>query len=120
MALIASTEFLAGAPIPRLLSYSKVLCTKTYKPSTRTLNASILERLSFQFRRVRKELAMPLRFQLHDPCPKCGKTLVHAVIEAHPTDRNIAIHNLQCGDCGPVKTSVISLKPGKASPQEAA
>jgi len=63
---------------------------------------------------------MPLTFQLNDPCPKCGRSLMQAVIEAHPTDRELALHNFQCGHCGPVKTSVISLKPGKPSPQEVA
>jgi uncharacterized Zn finger protein len=59
-------------------------------------------------------------FPVNAPCPKCGKLLLQAVIDPHPTDRTIALHNLQCGDCGPVKTNVISLKPGKPSPQETA
>jgi hypothetical protein len=63
---------------------------------------------------------MSLTFRLQDPCPRCSKFLLQAVIEPHPTDHTIALHNLECWDCGPVKTKVISLKPSKPSPEEAA
>jgi len=45
---------------------------------------------------------------------------MNAEIEAHPTDRTIALHNLKCGNCGPVKTKVISLKPGEPAPDAGA
>jgi hypothetical protein len=63
---------------------------------------------------------MPLNFLVREPCPKCGRPLMKAVIEAHPTDRTIAIHNLYCGDCGAVRTSVISLTPNKPTKESAA
>jgi hypothetical protein len=79
-----------------------------------------MRRLSFPVRRARKELAMSLIFLFREPCPRCGQRLLQAVIETHPTDRTIALHNLQCGDCGPVQTKVISLKPRKSSSKQAA
>jgi hypothetical protein len=54
---------------------------------------------------------MSLIFQLNDPCPKCGRSKLQAVIEAHPSRTDIALHNFNCADCGPVKTKVLSLKP---------
>src|ERR1700675_2476688 len=32
-------------------------------------------------------------------------------IEVHPSRRDLALHNFQCADCGPVKTKIISLTP---------
>ena len=29
----------------------------------------------------------------------------------HPSRRDLALHNFQCADCGPVKTKIISLTP---------
>ena len=62
---------------------------------------------------------MSLVFQLNDPCPKCGKSLTNAVIERHPTQPDVALHNFTCAACGPVKTKILSLKP-PARPSEAA
>jgi RNase P subunit RPR2 len=42
-------------------------------------------------------------------CPKCHEPLMQAVVEAHPSRRDIAYHNFECADCGPIKTKVISL-----------
>jgi hypothetical protein len=50
-------------------------------------------------------------------CPKCRKATMHSVIERHPSRGDIALHNFACVDCGPVKTEVISLKPGVAAPE---
>jgi hypothetical protein len=36
---------------------------------------------------------------------------MQAVIEAHPSRSDIALHNFYCADCGPVKTKVLTLKP---------
>jgi hypothetical protein len=62
---------------------------------------------------------MPLRFQLNDPCPRCGQPTMQAEIETHPSRRDLALHNFTCAACGPVKTKIISLTPA-ARPSEAA
>jgi hypothetical protein len=36
---------------------------------------------------------------------------MQAVIEAHPSRRDLALHNFHCDDCGPIKTKIISLEP---------
>jgi hypothetical protein len=61
---------------------------------------------------------MSLRFELSDPCPKCGKPLTEAVVELHPSRGDIVFHNFTCADCGPVRTRAISLNP-LAQPSEA-
>jgi hypothetical protein len=53
-------------------------------------------------------------------CPKCRKSALHSTIESHPSRRDIAFHKLECANCGPMQTKVISLKPGKRSPEAAA
>jgi hypothetical protein len=37
-------------------------------------------------------------------CPRCRKPLMQGVVEAHPSRRDLALHNFQCADCGPVRT----------------
>jgi hypothetical protein len=54
---------------------------------------------------------MSLIFHLNDPCPKCGKPTMQAEIELHPTRSDLAVHNFQCANCGPVKSKILSLKP---------
>jgi hypothetical protein len=44
-------------------------------------------------------------------CPKCRKPLMQGVVEAHPSRRDLALHNFQCADCGPVKTKILTLTP---------
>jgi len=56
---------------------------------------------------------MPLTFYFKDPCPKCSKPIMYAVVEAHPNCRDLALHKLHCADCGPIKTILLSLKPVK-------
>jgi uncharacterized Zn finger protein len=63
---------------------------------------------------------MSLTFRLNDPCPKCGASKMQAVIEAHPSRTDLALHNFHCADCGPVKTKVISLTPPVRSADVAA
>jgi hypothetical protein len=62
---------------------------------------------------------MPLTFAVDEICPKCRKAVKLAVIDLHPTNPDLAVHNFECIDCGPVRAKIISLKPGKA-PQLAA
>jgi uncharacterized Zn finger protein len=63
---------------------------------------------------------MSLILHVNDPCPKCGKPIMHAVIDRHPTKSDIAIYKLECGQCGPVKIQALPLKPRKPSPGLAA
>jgi hypothetical protein len=43
-------------------------------------------------------------------CPNCHKPTLQAVIEPHPTNREIALQNFDCANCGPVRTKILSLK----------
>jgi len=45
---------------------------------------------------------------------------MQAVIESHPTDRDLAIQKFHCANCGPIKIKSISLKPNKPRPEIAA
>jgi hypothetical protein len=63
---------------------------------------------------------MSLNLFINETCPKCRKPTMQGVIEAHPSRRDIALENFVCADCGPVKTKIISLMPGKPSPELAA
>jgi hypothetical protein len=56
---------------------------------------------------------MPLTLYFNDLCPKCRRPIMQAVIESHPTDRNLALQKFHCANCGPIKIKFISLKPGK-------
>ena len=49
---------------------------------------------------------------MNDTCPKCRKPLKPAVIMQHPTRRELAIHKLECANCGAVKTKILFPKPG--------
>ena len=61
---------------------------------------------------------MSLVFHLKDECPKCGKRLMQAEIELHPSNRGLALHNFTCANCGPIKTKIISLKPSESPSSE--
>jgi ribosomal protein S27AE len=55
-----------------------------------------------------------MTFIVDDLCPKCGRPVHVATIELHPDHHDLAVHNYQCGDCGPVKTKTYSLKMPKS------
>jgi hypothetical protein len=59
-----------------------------------------------------KELIMFLTPSIDDTCPRCRKPVKLTLIEPHPGDRDLAIHNYHCVDCGPVRAKIISLKSG--------
>jgi hypothetical protein len=40
-----------------------------------------------------------------------------AVVERHPTRPDMALHNYECADCGPVKTTIVSLRADKSPPK---
>ena len=46
-----------------------------------------------------------------DTCPRCRKPVRLAVIEPHPTCRDLSLHNFECADCGFVRTKIFSQKP---------
>jgi hypothetical protein len=52
---------------------------------------------------------MSLTFYSNDPCPKCNRPILHAVIDPHPTSRDLAFHKFHCADCGPIRTEILSL-----------
>ncbi len=89
----------SGAPCDSIGRHRKALKTLTIR--------SVLN----NFAMGEKELAMSLTFRLNEPCPKCRKPIMQSVIELHPTQRDLALHNFHCADCGPIKTEVLSLKP---------
>ena len=63
---------------------------------------------------------MSLTLFIRNTCPKCYKPIMQAVIEPDPSRRDLALQNFRCADCGPVKTKVLSLKPGEPPPELAA
>jgi len=63
---------------------------------------------------------MPLTVYINDTCPKCRKPIELSYIEAHPSRDDIAVHNFVCGDCGTVKTKIISLRHSKSASEVAA
>jgi hypothetical protein len=63
---------------------------------------------------------MSLRLHFNDSCPRCGKPTMQSEIEPHPSRTDVAVQNFHCAYCGPVKSVVHSLKPGKPSPELAA
>jgi hypothetical protein len=63
---------------------------------------------------------MSLTIFIGDTCPRCRKPVKLSAIEPHPTDRDLAIHNYHCVDCGPVLAKLISLKQDEPSQRTAA
>jgi len=63
---------------------------------------------------------MPFTLYIDEICPKCRQPIWQTTIDLHPSRPDLAIHNLLCADCGPVKAKIVSLKPGVASPELAA
>jgi hypothetical protein len=59
---------------------------------------------------------MALVFYPNDPCPRCHKPTIQAIIERHPTRNDLAVHSFHCADCGPVKSKLISMKPDDKPP----
>ena len=52
---------------------------------------------------------MSLNMFYRETCPKCHQPMMQAIIEPHPSRRDLALENFECADCGPVKTKVLSL-----------
>jgi len=49
---------------------------------------------------------------VHNACPICGKEITLAVVELHPTHREMELHTYRCVDCGPVKTTSVRPRSG--------
>jgi len=43
---------------------------------------------------------MPLDLFMNDTCPRCRKLIKLALIEQHPTRRDLSVHKFECADCG--------------------
>jgi hypothetical protein len=56
----------------------------------------------------------------NDTCPRCHKSIMRIVFEPHPSNRDLALQSFECGECGPVRTKIISLKAGTQAPELAA
>ena len=56
-----------------------------------------------QFAGGEKELTMSLTRFIDDACPRVRNPGKLTLIEPHPSDRDLAIHNYHCVDCGPVR-----------------
>jgi hypothetical protein len=54
---------------------------------------------------------MSLSFYFSGPCYRCGSPTMHAAIERHPTDPDLAVQKFHCASCGPIKIEILSLKP---------
>jgi uncharacterized Zn finger protein len=63
---------------------------------------------------------MSFTLSFNDTCPKCHKPIMQAVIESRPSNRDLALQNFECADCGLVKTRILSLRPGAKTPELAA
>ena len=53
---------------------------------------------------------MSLTIFIDDTCLRCRKPLKLTLIEPHPSDRDLAIYNYHCVDCGAVRAKIIPLK----------
>jgi hypothetical protein len=53
-------------------------------------------------------MQFPVRDKL---CPMCHAPITVATVELHPTRPDIVHHNFECVNCGPVGTTIISLRP---------
>jgi hypothetical protein len=60
---------------------------------------------------------MAFTLLVDDTCPKCHRPTMRAVVELHPSNSNLALQNFECTECGPVRTRIISLKPGAGAPE---
>jgi hypothetical protein len=54
---------------------------------------------------------MALTFYSNDPCSKCGRPVMQAVIDLHPSLPDMALQKIGCANCGPIKTKILSLRP---------
>jgi RNase P subunit RPR2 len=53
---------------------------------------------------------MSIDLFMNDTCPKCRQLLMPAVIDPHPTRRNLSVHKSKCSNCGAVQTSILFRK----------
>jgi hypothetical protein len=58
-----------------------------------------------------------MQFQVSEICPRCRKPVTLAIVEPHPTRTDVALHSLECADCGPVGTRAVSLRADRSPPE---
>jgi hypothetical protein len=63
---------------------------------------------------------MAFTFIANTACEKCREQILRGVISRHPTCADLAVRLFECSMCGFVKTTVVSLSPGKTHGQPAA
>jgi hypothetical protein len=51
-----------------------------------------------------------MAYQISDTCPRCQKPIALVTIEPHPSRDDLALHNFNCANCGPIKTKIISTR----------
>ena len=51
-----------------------------------------------------------MQFHVSETCPKCREPISIATIERHRTPADLALHNFECAQCGPVMTKLIPLR----------
>ena len=56
-------------------------------------------------------------FQVRETCPRCSKPVSLAVVEPHPIRTDMALHSFECMDCGPVRTTAVSLRADRSPPE---
>jgi hypothetical protein len=63
---------------------------------------------------------MSIDLFMNDTRPKCRKPIKETTVTPHPTRHDLGIHNLECADCGVVRTKILSLKPSESRVEAAA
>ena len=58
---------------------------------------------------------MSFDLYMNDTCPRCCKPIERAVVEQHPTRRDLSVHKFKCADCGIVKSKVLFRKQAVAA-----
>ena len=54
--------------------------------------------------------AMSLDLFMNDTCPRCRKPIKLAVIQQHPTRRDLSVQKFECAACGDVQTKMLLRK----------
>jgi hypothetical protein len=65
---------------------------------------------------------MSLDLFMNDTCPKCRKPIKLTSVDPHPRNRELALHEFKCANCGCATIKVLYRKPnvGRLGPAELA
>jgi endogenous inhibitor of DNA gyrase (YacG/DUF329 family) len=58
---------------------------------------------------------MSLDLFTNDTCPKCRKPVKLASVDPHPTNRELAMHEFKCANCGRATIKILYRKPNVAA-----